>query len=525
MRARKNFDPRRQGLTILQLKNNRPFADGYPMNTRYALVLFAVLAGVLTSCAPEAPVVPAPIRIAEYKEMGRADRVRYQPGYLMQYNLTRVHNAELKESQRLDSLKLVEHIVKTDSIAMDSSSLADLATLLRDEANTPKALRQEVLKFLLEENYPDLASHLIPLIGRLDSLDPTMRSLVLNFLEKNPNDQMLEHIVRSWAREKDLSADGEQGYRNVIQQISGQNWQEALLGQLNSPSFGARAETLEILHARVAPAELRKAILAMTPQTDTVAALQYYIETFDYLPAQREELASSVILYKVRRDMLPDAARLSLEWSRNTGYQFNIRDFHLLSRLARDPLRSNLKRTNLVIDLGKQLKTRPHVQAGQGQNKDNFWLQVDKLTLADLWNMYLLNEMLSRPRVQTSLKFMADGDLADVRSAWGGLVFYQNGQAEAILYPPDPEAPSNDAIYVPTERLITDERDALCRFIGHFERLENADRAGPTQAELDDAVRLNYYGLILTRIDKTHFAAHYFNPQGVIVSLGKFPMR
>jgi len=461
--------------------------------------------------------------MAEYKQMGRADRVRYQPGFLVQYNLTRVHNAELKESQRLDSLKLVEHITKTDSIALEPSSLADLATLLRDEANTPKALREEVLKFLLEENYPDLASHLIPLIGRLDTLDPTMRSLVLNFLEKNPNSQMLEHIVRSWAREQDLSPKGEQGYRNVIKQISGQPWQQALMDQLNSPAFGARAEALEILNARMPAAELREALLAMTPQADTVAALQFYIKTFDYLPARREELVSSVILYKVRRDMLPDAARLSLEWTRNTGYNFNIRDFHLLSRLARDPLRSNLKRTNLVIDLGKQLKTRPHVKAGQ--NRDNFWLQVENLTLADLWNMYLLNEMLSRPRVQTSLKFMADGDLADVRSAWGGLVFYQNGQAEAILYPFDANAASNDQVYQPTERLITDERDALCRFIGHFERLDNADRAGPTQAELDDAAMLNYYGLSLTRVDKTHFAAHYFNPQGVVVSLGKFPMR
>jgi hypothetical protein len=145
--------------------------------------------------------------------------------------------------------------------------------------------------------------------------------------------------------------------------------------------------------------------------------------------------------------------------------------------------------------------------------------------MADLWNIYLLNEMLSRPRVQVSLRLMANGDMADRDSAWGGLVFYQNGQAEAILYPPDPRVKGDDLVYHPTRRLITDSRDSLCRFIGHFEKVDNADRVGPTGRELADAADGNYYGLVLTRTGADSFAAHYYNPQGVVVSLGKFPLR
>ncbi|KKL26971.1 hypothetical protein LCGC14_2389890, partial [marine sediment metagenome] len=232
-----------------------------------------------------------------------------------------------------------------------------------------------------------------------------------------------------------------------------------------------------------------------------------------------------------RRDMLSEAARLALNWSRNYKYQFNIRDFHLLSRLARDPLRSNLKRTQIVLEIGQALKTRKHVRRAPttstkpGAYDDNFWLQVDKLTMSDLWNLFLIDEMLSRPRVQVSLRLMADGDLDDTHSAWGGLVFYQNGQAEAILYPPDPEAGSNDMTYQATQRLITDERDSLCRFIGHFDKVQNKSRAGPSPEELADARAYNYCGLILTRVGKNSFCAHYYNPEGVVVSLGKFPLR
>jgi hypothetical protein len=162
---------------------------------------------------------------------------------------------------------------------------------------------------------------------------------------------------------------------------------------------------------------------------------------------------------------------------------------------------------------------------GDADYKDDFWLQVDKLSMADLWNIYLLNEMLSRARVQVSLRQMADGDMADRDSAWGGLVYYQNGQAYAILYPPDPRAKDGDLVYHPTQRFITDSRDSLCHFSGHFEKVNNKDRVGPTAKELEDARERNYYGLILTRTDKDGIAAHYYNPSGIVVSLGQYPLR
>ena len=66
-------------------------------------------------------------------------------------------------------------------------------------------------------------------------------------------------------------------------------------------------------------------------------------------------------------------------------------------------------------------------------------------------------------------------------------------------------------------------RRALCRFVAHFEKVNNAERTGPTVEELLDAKTNNYYGLTFTTLDENRFSAHYFTPSGIVISLGKFP--
>ena len=120
---------------------------------------------------------------------------------------------------------------------------------------------------------------------------------------------------------------------------------------------------------------------------------------------------------------------------------------------------------------------------------------------------------------------MAVRDRADRVGAWGGLVFYRNGQAEPILYPYSVRHGATDLRYVPDRRGIVHLRNALCRFNGHFEQLDNASRAGPDAEELRDARNRNFSGLILTSLPEQNVCAHYYTPQGVVVSLGKFRFR
>jgi hypothetical protein len=104
-------------------------------------------------------------------------------------------------------------------------------------------------------------------------------------------------------------------------------------------------------------------------------------------------------------------------------------------------------------------------------------------------------------------------------------VFYENGQAEAKLYPASTQAGENDLAYVPSMRLILDGRDALCRFHAHFENVDNRDRAGPTAEELQSAKRNNFSSLVLTTVSPDLFCAHYYNAAGQVVSMGVFPLK
>ena len=129
--------------------------------------------------------------------------------------------------------------------------------------------------------------------------------------------------------------------------------------------------------------------------------------------------------------------------------------------------------------------------------------------------------MLLRPHEQSIFGWMATGDLNDKVSAWGGLVFYENGQAEASIYHPEK---GSDLEYQPQPNLIKDVRDSLCRFVCHFEKVSSS-RVGPTAKELKDAKDSGYYGLVLTRVGANVFCAHYYNSTGLVISLGEFPLR
>jgi len=483
---------------------------------------------VLAGC-DQTPLT-VPVTRAEYDRGGREDRKRHTAHIIIDVNMIRILNTDLPVADRVESLRLVEQVG-----VQEPTDLDQLATLLEDP-KCPKPLADPLFRLLLRNNYSGLAARITALMPTLGKMDADLQELVQQWLQSHPLPSVLSGLVQAWARPGELTEQEEKGFRQTIQRLTGQPWDQALLDSINTSrglDTPAQAQAIGILHSRLGEKALRRRIALMTPRTESIRALQYFMkpENHDYLPATSGEYLAANILFSVRRDMLPDAVRLSREWTNNFKYQFHIRDFHLLSRLSRDPLRSNLKRTELVLKIGKALQKRKHVQhrpsrAGAADDyKEDFWLHSERLGMADLWNLYLLNEMLTRPRVRQSVAMIAANDLSDNHSRWGGLVFYQNGQAEMLLYFPNPKGADNDRAYLSGARFNNDGRDAMCRFICHFEKVNNADRAGPNLDELTASQKENYYGLILTRLDETSFCAHYFSPEGIVVSMGKFSLR
>ncbi len=481
-----------------------------------------VIAMLFVGCAE--PVPRPPHSLMEYEMIRRSRTESYPVRTIITGNLQRVLDEELPTPDRVGSLRLVLHLGSGDP------EVRDRLSKVLSQPNSPYELHRAVLSFLLEKDYPGLAGYVVPALSRLGQ-DPTVRDSLIQWLTRHPSPEVLTEIVKLWAEEPSTTGLNEPRFRYIVERITGRSWDEALLDGIGSEGSFARGRALEILVHRIPRDSLKQRILSVKPKTQAVTALQSFVETFDYLPATRAEFAAVVTVFKTRLEMMSDAARLAREWGIDYGYRFNVRDFHLLSRLGRDPLRNILRRAQLILELSRSIATRRHVRystrsSGRGRVlTDAFGMQAEVLSVSDMWNLYLLNEMLARPRMQLALKIIANRVRSSPDNARNGLVFYQHGQPEAILYPAgesgDEEVYSNSA----SSQLVRDSRDALCRFHANFKKTSNVAMVGPSAEELRNAKEGNYYGLTLTSVSKYEFCAHYYNPKGLVVSLGKFPFR
>jgi len=486
----------------------------------------AVLSGAGCSTLPEHPP-NSPSQLEQYRRSGSQE---FTPRTIRLHNTQRVLSPQLSPQERIDSLKVLQELGTADA-----ETYRALGGVLAEES-TPEAVREAVLGYLTRTDYPGIERYAAAALSR--AKDARVRASLLEWFQRHPTPGVLPTVVRLWASETALKSEDEARYRLTVEAVAGKAWEEALLSGLNSPGFLARGSAIELLAVRVEPARLRRRIAAMPARTQAVRVLKYFADRFGFLPRTRRELVSAVILYQTQAERLASAARLADRWARESGYRFNIRDFHLLSRLAADPLRKQLSRRQLVLEVsraiarrrrpGGRLPAAPGPGGGElggarrvirGVRLVDFDSQVEALSMADLWNLLLLGEMLDRARCREALRIMAERDRQDRSSRWGGLVFYEQGQAEAKLYKPG--SARGDDEYVPSEGMLQDARDALCWFVGHFGPAgPRASLIGPSDKELALARQWNVYGLTLTRTPGGGLVAMYFTPAGRVVELG-----
>jgi len=488
------------------------------------ILLAALLASIAAGGGCETRQIgPPPVTVEQYDRSLTDRAAEYPPRTVVLHNLRRVLDASLSEADRVASLKLIERLDRNDPTVRDQ-----LMGILTDESNG-EALRLAVLEMLLGKDDPALAVQAARILPGLKP-DSPMREKILAFLGRNAAPGMLSETVRVWASQPSTTGLEEPRFRQAVERVTGKSWDQALLDAVNTPGFTASEEAISLLAGRVAQPRLRSQVVSMTARTQAMLALQVLIRLFDYFPTNKAAIRGAMEMGKVPPVRLEEASRLAAAWRRDFSYAFDVRDFPLINELARDSVRRQVRRTEMVLELAQRFIKRQHVARkasnppGPYDYSDQLSRHVDALSMVDLWNLHILNEMLSRPRVQMALKAMADRDQADTTGAWGGLVFYESAKAEAKLYPADASA-ADDRIYRPSAAFRKDAGASLCRFFGHFEKVDNAGRAGPTAEEIRLAAEDNSYGLVLTRVTKDSFCAHYFTPRGLVISLGVMPLR
>ncbi|MHC4562618.1 MAG: hypothetical protein ACYS8X_07595 [Planctomycetota bacterium] len=485
----------------------------------FCLIVCAIL---LTGACIEGEITTPPVTLGEVEQQ-QARRGAYSQYVIVQHNLQRVMDKQLPVDQRRASLEVVTRYGKDSPGTMDT-----LASLLSDP-DAPAELTESLLGYLTSQADPAMTSFALAAMAQPNTTEAN-RQRILKWLTDNADKGALAEIVKLWAAQDVSNESAERRFRMVVHRLTAKSWDRALLAMLNDREFSARGSALAVLAQRLPEETLRGQFLALTARTEAVAAIQTFIGGFDYMPASRAALIQTVVAYKTQRSRLQRVADLATYWrgDRQVPYRFDIRDFPLMTAISGDPEAIKTSRTTLTWRLRQSLLYRRHApyRAGGQQGASistRLTGQTDKLSMADLWDLWLLDRMLDRAAVRSGLKVLAGRDRADTRSAQGGLIVFERGRAEAKLYPPLRSDLANDLVYEPSPQMLRAERKALCRFTAHFERLANDERTGPTPQELAAAKENNIPGLTITSLDEKTFTAHYYTPNGIVISLGKFP--
>ena len=481
--------------------------------------LVAVIATVLLAAGCDEQAAAPPITLDEYRLQANR-RGAYPDVVVAQHNLHRIIDDGLAMDERRRSLELLAHL--KDSAPEAMTALIDLF----NDPDTSPALRNELMDVLLANNDPSMTSLVVSTLQQPDAHGPASDAM-LTWLSRNADAGALAEIVKLWAAEP-VGGPNEAHYRDVVEKMRRQRWDRALLGALNAKRFMARGSAIEILSGRRRPSELKQDFAGLRPHSEAVAAIQTFINGFDYVPTSRAALMQTVVVYKTQQRTMPQAAALAGRWASDPHpYLFDIRHYPLLTVLAPQARAHQLTRDEIVVALARaQLERRHPVYRAGGpaaaRMSTRLGVQSDRVSMADLWILRLLDQMLTRRQIQRAMRVLADRDRRDTSAAMGGLIVYENDQAEAKLYRADRHA-GTDLRYVPAKSLTGPSRKALCRFVAHFERLGNADRVGPTLEELAEARATNMSGLVVTSLDDRTFCAHYYTPSGLVISIGQFP--
>jgi len=474
----------------------------------------------MLACGCVEPIPAPPHTLAEYAEIQRTHPQEYATSTVMRYNIQRVLDPDLPADRRVASLDLIAGLV-----GPNGKLPAEVSSVL-SQSDCPAALRKSILDRgvgVATVTNRTTPAHVSKGGGRLALSELSRapagprRKATLQWLIEHPRREVLPDLAKLWASEAPNGPD-EQLFSRAVAKLGPGKWQDVLLDSLNARKFAARGSALSVLAARGAEIDLLNRVKLMTAKTVSVQTMQTFAKKFGYIPANGGELLACVILHAGGKDSLNAPVRLAGQWKAKYKYKFNIRDFHLLSNLAADPLRNKTGRNELVKQIVARLGRRRHVAGGGGP----FSKQAARMTVPDLWNIVLLDEMLRRQRVALALRILADRLRAGLNSPRSGLVFYEGGKASAKLYPQAIDSTRGDRDHIPERELQRAGFSALAHLHTRFETVYNGDRAPASKREVSASSQGNFYGLVLTSIDSGTFSAFYYNPDGEVVSLGLF---
>jgi len=461
-----------------------------------------------------------------------------------------------------------------DRVAAAESAWAEVLAGERDRARTrqalknlawsratPGPLRYTALDLLMSDPSPEGSAdsaRMARLILPTETDRQAVRIILTHTIRQGWERGMLPAIVRAYARRDPGVPDSERMEQRALESlVPGASVEEIVFRVFLDPLAGdetsdehailrtaqrTRDDAWGLL-ARLDPDESMRRRLVRSTESfgelsagarETISDLRACDEDFGIIPDLALELAW---LRHLRRAPDPDWVRRNTAWwdacrsafaALTTDQKRGIELRHLEPvRWASEhsPVWLSMDRAGLLEELASRLRGRlvhkRDADPGEPPRRERLSDWRDTLVWGDALALLIADEAVRARRVVDAIDLQASLDKKDTSTEYGGIIDSDDdGRFRAVLFRPRSRDRVSDTRFVASEDMMRFSDRALAHYHFHANERNNADYAGPSLADLENAQVSGRTSIVLTSIKEDELNVDVYFPTGAVVDLG-----
>ncbi len=264
---------------------------------------------------------------------------------------------------------------------------------------------------------------------------------------------------------------------------------------------------------------------------EVVQTIRASVRELRAIPVTGEELTWALRL----RD--PKSAANAAWWSETTLAIARVQDRGPLQMRHAEPVRWAARfrpewvtrtREQLLADVRLAMKDRDHSPRSAEQASDIVPESLDNwsasLRWGDLLTILVLLEQIQRPVSVSAWYEQSKMDRRDTTTEYGGMLAARGLDQEwkvPTLFPPRPGQREGDNKFIASDDMIRSSDRALAHYHFHAQEERNSAYAGPSPGDLIYAARQGRNCLVLTSLGDGEMGVDYYQPDGIVVDLGR----
>lgn len=399
-----------------------------------------------------------------------------------------------------------------------------LSRIVGSSLHSP-AIRQRVVTVIFDY-YPDNAPQWLG-AALSKTHEPQIRNrIIANLVELNDK-RALPGLIIALASELNTHNLQASSVGNALTQIAGEPIEQVLSAQLaQADNLQARIASIQCLEIYLGKEKTISLVLALPSEDDFIEMLQFWAQSFAYLPSK----SSTILTSQIQRLLLSQSQKAQLQQrvkilTQQQSYRFDVRDSYLLlgapQALLTGPCRQLTGHiTRQLAKLG-HTKRPASYKGGPDDYREDFVDQRNLLNYTDLVRIKLLLHSLSEPSSAAQLKRFLQEDFADIETEVGGLC-YLDEQNRVVFQAYTPGRRRGDNQFDESPQMIEDAAFCLARWHCHADSWRGPELAGPGVDDLNYAAYHNCPLVVITHVNDKICNVDYCTPEGVVIDLGNY---